>query len=589
MASTDGSGHGAAGGAPARTPPGTPAGRTPAQERAAALAGATWPDRCAGCGAVPAPPLRCGGCRALVYCSPGCQRADWRDHKRRCEYVKSAMFAGQPDSGATEPAPESLDALPRTLPPPGEDLLRLAVDPARPTVLYELLGLLVRELDVERLTFLLSAPQLASEPLPLLPACELGIGRESALSLACRQCSVPWDPAGAARALAVWRLLVARTPLEALEDPECVTVINGARGAVVDQMSALAYVVSLFHRSLMADAVSTLLARGVCANILRRPTNIHRTVAPDSDFKIETILYFALQRAPAPVVRALLEAGADAGPPWRYLHLCAQFEMPDGPEKVRLLVEHGAPLEMTDAHGRTPLWRAVFDSISSLRTLDTLLALGADVRALMTTRVGLLLLAGGGYSLRGGALHRAAMNADVPVLRRLLTVPSRLACLDVNDRVQPPGEGEPELIGATPLVLAAAMASNRTASDTAFTLEALRLLLAAGADVHATTATGETALSLAITAVHPAVVAALLEAGAADAGTPARAAANFLARGIHASAAFIARLQPGKLLAEKYSCEHRPAAQKAADAAEVCRLLDAPAARRGPDGGPAAK
>ena len=31
---------------------------------------------------------KCGGCRALYYCSVSCQRADWREHKKRC-----AMFA----------------------------------------------------------------------------------------------------------------------------------------------------------------------------------------------------------------------------------------------------------------------------------------------------------------------------------------------------------------------------------------------------------------------------------------------------------------------------------------------------------------
>jgi hypothetical protein len=82
-----------------------PAGlRTPAQERAAALEHLTWPDRCAGCGAVPDPPLRCAGCRALVYCSPGCQRADWAEHKSRCEYLRGLeFFSTYEDAALREP------------------------------------------------------------------------------------------------------------------------------------------------------------------------------------------------------------------------------------------------------------------------------------------------------------------------------------------------------------------------------------------------------------------------------------------------------------------------------------------------------
>jgi ankyrin repeat protein len=601
MASTDGGGDGggATGGAPVRAPGSASAGpRTPAQERAAALAGATWPDRCAGCGAVPDPPLRCGGCRAVNYCSAACQRADWCDHKPRCIHLLESGYAGMLESSATAPAITLVNSTgaPAKLLPPGDRLLHAVTNPATPTALPIALASIVYSLDVERLTFLVRAPQLAGTPLPLLRTQgeverRNGPLGETILSLVFRHCAARRTPADAARALAVWRLLVARAPLEALEDPDCVAVVDST-STVVDGMSALAYAVHAFDRQIMADAVSTLLSRGVNVNALQPPPrssvvfkshiseNTPRSsVVLESHDSEYTILFLALQFATAQVVNILLKAGVDVRPPWQYLHLCGYFEMPEAPEKVRLLVEHGAPLEATDSEGHTPLWRASFSPICSPRTFETLLALGADLRSLMTHGAFLAIPGSNGYSLRGSVLHRAAYNSDLPVLRRLLTVPSRLACLDVNDRT----EGGPpiaHLQGATPLMLAAAKASTRTARDTASTLESLRLLLAAGADLHAATATGDTALSFAIMGSRPAVVAALLEAGAADAGTPARGAAITHAIDTVGILFMRTELELGSHapLTPLFTAEGRTLAQIVAHAAEVCRLLGLPVA-----------
>jgi hypothetical protein len=41
---------------------------------------------CAHCGAPDAPNF-CSGCRAVRYCGAACQRADWHEHKPRCNYI----------------------------------------------------------------------------------------------------------------------------------------------------------------------------------------------------------------------------------------------------------------------------------------------------------------------------------------------------------------------------------------------------------------------------------------------------------------------------------------------------------------------
>ena len=33
----------------------------------------------------PGSPLRCSGCKRVRYCSAGCQKADWKQHKKACK------------------------------------------------------------------------------------------------------------------------------------------------------------------------------------------------------------------------------------------------------------------------------------------------------------------------------------------------------------------------------------------------------------------------------------------------------------------------------------------------------------------------
>jgi hypothetical protein len=52
----------------------------------AAAAAALQPETaaCGLCGETQGPVSACGRCRSVRYCSPACQRADWRRHKPDC-------------------------------------------------------------------------------------------------------------------------------------------------------------------------------------------------------------------------------------------------------------------------------------------------------------------------------------------------------------------------------------------------------------------------------------------------------------------------------------------------------------------------
>jgi ankyrin repeat protein len=45
---------------------------------------------------------------------------------------------------------------------------------------------------------------------------------------------------------------------------------------------------------------------------------------------------------------------------------------------VKTLLAHGAVVDIQDAHGNTPLWRAVFESKNRGEVIEILLASGAD-------------------------------------------------------------------------------------------------------------------------------------------------------------------------------------------------------------------
>jgi hypothetical protein len=61
--------------------------------RAALLAEAARGRRCAACGAGAAACKlkKCAGCQAVLYCSPDCQQADWREHRRTCRLQRQPV------------------------------------------------------------------------------------------------------------------------------------------------------------------------------------------------------------------------------------------------------------------------------------------------------------------------------------------------------------------------------------------------------------------------------------------------------------------------------------------------------------------
>ena len=94
-----------------------------------------------------------------------------------------------------------------------------------------------------------------------------------------------------------------------------------------------------------------------------------------------TELHYAANEGSLERVRALLDAGADAGLTddngWTPLHFAAQAQ---APLICEALLAAGAPVDPPDAHGNTPLWRATFEARDRGETIALLRAYGADPR-----------------------------------------------------------------------------------------------------------------------------------------------------------------------------------------------------------------
>ena len=80
------------------------------------------------------------------------------------------------------------------------------------------------------------------------------------------------------------------------------------------------------------------------------------------------------------IMKLFLDSGANPNAQdkggWSALHFAAHEESAEG---VELLVSHGASVDIADAHGNTPLFRAVFCYRGRGETIVTLLHLGADM------------------------------------------------------------------------------------------------------------------------------------------------------------------------------------------------------------------
>ena len=195
-----------------------------------------------------------------------------------------------------------------------------------------------------------------------------------------------------------------------------------------------------------------------------------------------TPLWLACRNGSETMVAALLAAGADANaalPSGETVLMTASRT--GSAEAVRLLVSHGADLNAREhTRGQTALMWAVAQQHPDV--VETLIALGADVHA-----------------------------RSAPQPRRIHTRTAGFNPTGVIDTV---------LGGNTPILFAARQGN----------LEAVRHLVAAGADVNDTAATGTSALVVAAHSGHTALALFLLEQGAdpnaAEAGYTALHAAT---------------------------------------------------------------
>jgi ankyrin repeat protein len=215
-----------------------------------------------------------------------------------------------------------------------------------------------------------------------------------------------------------------------------------------------------------------------------------------------TALMLAARQGAAEGIRALIEAGADLN-----------VVDPDGTtalvlavinahyDEAAILIDAGANLNLGDAAGMTPLY-AVVDMqhqepmvnrplpkpSGTLRPIDVvkrLLARGADPNARLKTPLLMRQHNGGDPQLGEGAtaLMRAAKVSDATIIGLLLD-----AGADANLRLR----------NQTTALMMASARGGRNAGPESSTIEAMRLLLAKGADVNAVNENGESALHIAV-------------------------------------------------------------------------------------------
>jgi ankyrin repeat protein len=218
-----------------------------------------------------------------------------------------------------------------------------------------------------------------------------------------------------------------------------------------------------------------------------------------------TPLLFAAREGALDAAQALVEGGADVNlqdpdlvPPLVMAIVNGHYDV------AKLLVERGADVNLADRWGRAALWTVVdmhtpivssrpdvveSESVSSTELLDLLLARGADVNAQLALFPPYRSLGDRGsdnlLTIGATPLVRAAKAGDLVVMRKLLEKGAdvRVATLD----------------GITPLLAAAGVASRDSDTRGRFktqrdAVEAVRLLLAAGADINDADNRGQTAL-----------------------------------------------------------------------------------------------
>jgi ankyrin repeat protein len=248
---------------------------------------------------------------------------------------------------------------------------------------------------------------------------------------------------------------------------------NGANANATNATGATA----LMWAATDIEKVRLLLSRGADVNVVSQRGRTALQAAARSD-------------GSAAIVRLLLDAGADAkaadGSKANTLHAAA---LGNDSETIRLIITAGADVNAVDFAGFTPLIHAAANR--NLDAIRVLIAKGANVNA----RSG----DGSFQKVKAGSIalgHWTALTASVA-----MATPELLkTLLDAGA-----GINTPDVRGMTPLMLA--VASDRQ------NIDVIRMLIARGADVHAKSLAGETALDWALKTGSKPAIDAIRDAG----------------------------------------------------------------------------
>ena len=272
-----------------------------------------------------------------------------------------------------------------------------------------------------------------------------------------------------------------------------------------------------------------------------------------------TALMYAAAAGSLEAMKILIAAGADVNAQNAFGSTALMWSVTDE-AKVRLLVEHGARVNVASKQGRTPLLLAAA-SDHSAAIVRFLLARGADAKAVDRMKNTALLVAsfnagdletlriltGAGADVNAGdfagntALMNAASNGNVEGVKLLLAKGANVNAVSSREILEKVKNGSIALGGFTPLLLATAYGPPEVvkalldagaqvnvkdirgmtplmlavATDRQ-NIEIVRMLLAKGADVKAKSDAGETAYDWARKIGVASTQAALKKAGAEE-------------------------------------------------------------------------